>query len=506
MNNSHSIAFDNSPATTDFEDHTVFALLGQFISIILNQSVEQHHQNKNPIEITFLKNSSITKNPELFAYLLDLTILHYKNFKIFSADVFVVFYFFIIFFGIVSNFSIVYAFYKDKTLRTYRNVFIINLTISDILLCSICAPLTLQRYLSINWRYGRALCRLGPFFQQTNTLVSVFSIVTIAIDRWIFILNTGKDNTKKIFLYGSLILIWTLAVVLCLPVYLVTDQINVRLKGMNENLIQLCEERWPLNFDHNMKHMYLILIILIQFVVPVMIVVATNLKICYFLIHMPTFYSSEIYKKSKTNLNANQAINENQQLETTESSSRKNLLSNNSENLAAVVKRHNKTRKFARSKRILLFVCGSFVFCWLPLLILNIYLDFFNMKYIVNEEHLGPIFLTFHLIAMLSSCINPILYGLLNKNFYQSLTAIFFAQVPCIKHKKRAESSFMSEKNLSVRNGNVISLGAGGKNVQHEMKPIRKASTAPNINRLDNNNNNFDRNAELICLNSQSSA
>ena len=61
----------------------------------------------------------------------------------------------IILIGLFSNLLMIYAFYRDKQLRTFRNVFIINLVISDILLSSICAPLTLFRYIETKWTFGR---------------------------------------------------------------------------------------------------------------------------------------------------------------------------------------------------------------------------------------------------------------------------------------------------------------------------------------------------------------
>ena len=57
-----------------------------------------------------------------------------------------------------------------------------------------------KRYIWIDWRLGRLLCKLAPGLQATISLVCVFSIATIAVDRWIFILNTGKNKTKKISL------------------------------------------------------------------------------------------------------------------------------------------------------------------------------------------------------------------------------------------------------------------------------------------------------------------
>jgi len=53
----------------------------------------------------------------------------------------------VIFFGLIGNFVILYAILSNKKMRTARNYFIVNLAISDLLLCSMTMPLTLWEVL-----------------------------------------------------------------------------------------------------------------------------------------------------------------------------------------------------------------------------------------------------------------------------------------------------------------------------------------------------------------------
>ena len=55
----------------------------------------------------------------------------------------IVLYSLVIIFGVIGNFAIVLAFLTNKVMLTTRNIFIANLAISDILLCSFTMPLTL---------------------------------------------------------------------------------------------------------------------------------------------------------------------------------------------------------------------------------------------------------------------------------------------------------------------------------------------------------------------------
>ena len=76
--------------------------------------------------------------------------------------------------GVVTNIAIVYAFLSKKVLNvlttlstnnlikdlmTTRNVFIANLALSDILLCTFTMPLTLVDLLTNHWALGENLVR-----------------------------------------------------------------------------------------------------------------------------------------------------------------------------------------------------------------------------------------------------------------------------------------------------------------------------------------------------------
>ena len=55
----------------------------------------------------------------------------------------IVLYSLVIIFGVIGNFAIILAFLTNKVMLTTRNIFIANLAISDILLCTFTMPLTL---------------------------------------------------------------------------------------------------------------------------------------------------------------------------------------------------------------------------------------------------------------------------------------------------------------------------------------------------------------------------
>ncbi|KAK8390052.1 hypothetical protein O3P69_012933 [Scylla paramamosain] len=88
--------------------------------------------------------------------------------------------------GAAGNSLVVLAVIRKPAMRTARNVFIINLAISDLLLCLVTMPLTLMELLTQYWPLGDTpfVCRLVGTLQATSIFVSTISITAIALDRY----------------------------------------------------------------------------------------------------------------------------------------------------------------------------------------------------------------------------------------------------------------------------------------------------------------------------------
>ena len=50
---------------------------------------------------------------------------------------------------------VIYVVARNPFMRTARNVFIVNLAISDLMLCLITMPLTLVEILYVTWQFGQ---------------------------------------------------------------------------------------------------------------------------------------------------------------------------------------------------------------------------------------------------------------------------------------------------------------------------------------------------------------
>ena len=77
--------------------------------------------------------------------------------------------------------------YKTQTLRRPINYFIVNMAMSDLLYPIFWIPMRLTVFLVESWpggSLGQVLCKLVPFLGNMSVIVSVHSLVLIAVDRF----------------------------------------------------------------------------------------------------------------------------------------------------------------------------------------------------------------------------------------------------------------------------------------------------------------------------------
>ncbi|KAI5727147.1 hypothetical protein M8J76_015006 [Diaphorina citri] len=84
-----------------------------------------------------------------------------------------------IFFG---NFNV-----KDYGVRNATAVFIINLSVSDLMFCCFNLPLAASTFWQRAWTHGHLLCQLFPLLRYGLLAVSLFTVLGITINRYVMI-------------------------------------------------------------------------------------------------------------------------------------------------------------------------------------------------------------------------------------------------------------------------------------------------------------------------------
>ena len=114
-------------------------------------------------------------------------------------------------------FLVVYVVCRKKSMQSVTNLFIMNLALSDILMCLLAVPFTPISFFQEYWILGEFLCHLIPFSLTVSVYVSTLTSLAIAIDRYFVIVHPFKPRMKLgvcILLIG---VIWIVSISISLP-------------------------------------------------------------------------------------------------------------------------------------------------------------------------------------------------------------------------------------------------------------------------------------------------
>ncbi|XP_036317160.1 melanopsin [Pipistrellus kuhlii] len=120
--------------------------------------------------------------------------------------------------GMLGNLTVIYTFCRSRGLRTPANMFIINLAVSDFLMCFTQAPVVFASSLHRRWLFGEAGCEFYAFCGALFGITSMITLTAIALDRYLVItrpLAIGVVSKRRAALV--LLGVWLYALAWSLP-------------------------------------------------------------------------------------------------------------------------------------------------------------------------------------------------------------------------------------------------------------------------------------------------
>lgn len=94
--------------------------------------------------------------------------------------------------GTIGNILTVLAFATDTNLRTRFNVLIVNLAFADILYCTMLQPVSVDSYLHLQWRGGAMWCQMFGLLLFLSNSVSIITLCLIAMSRYLVVAHRTK--------------------------------------------------------------------------------------------------------------------------------------------------------------------------------------------------------------------------------------------------------------------------------------------------------------------------
>ncbi|MEQ2201581.1 Melanopsin-A [Xenoophorus captivus] len=116
--------------------------------------------------------------------------------------------------GMLGNFLVIYAFSRSRSLRTPSNIFIINLAVTDFLMCVTQAPIFFITSMHKHWIFGKKGCELYAFCGALFGICSMMTLMVIAVDRYVVITrplaSLGVMSHKKALCFVAIAWVYSM--------------------------------------------------------------------------------------------------------------------------------------------------------------------------------------------------------------------------------------------------------------------------------------------------------
>lgn len=287
--------------------------------------------------------------------------------------------------SLVGNVLVIIVVFCNKNLRSTFNQLVLNMAVSDLVIPLLSLPIKIAEEAlkppDYKWLVGGSLgtilCKLCFFLADLSPAVSVFSLLIIAVER--FILTVYPVSRFKFtarlnyFLIGGT---WFTSMALTSP-YLYTFR-TITINGHT-----FCYSSWSPAFDDSVQKIYVLVICVVAFVVPFISIIV--------------LYSLMLYK-----LNQNDKTVRKSMLHHQKGSSQR--------------KRRNKTVFY-----ISVSICVAFALLWGPYFSL-IFVHYFILTKPIKEPLVSFVI---NYLAFANSAINPCIYFIFLKSFRKGFENIF---------------------------------------------------------------------------------
>uniref|UniRef100_A0ACB8F951 Uncharacterized protein n=1 Tax=Sphaerodactylus townsendi TaxID=933632 RepID=A0ACB8F951_9SAUR len=175
--------------------------------------------------------------------------------------------------GMVGNYLLVHVILHVKKMHNVTNFLIGNLALSDVAMCTTCIPFTLAYIFEPRgWIFGSSMCYFVYFMQPVTVYVSIFTLATIAVDRYIVIVHPLRRRVSLQLSAYMILFIWILSCCLALPAMAHTYYVKLGQQG-----VMLCEEFW--GDQEHQRQIYAMCLLLITYLFPLLAILVSYIKI-----------------------------------------------------------------------------------------------------------------------------------------------------------------------------------------------------------------------------------
>ncbi|XP_062869868.1 melatonin receptor type 1B-B [Trichomycterus rosablanca] len=303
---------------------------------------------------------------------------------------------------VLGNSLVIISVLRNRKLRNAGNVFVVSLAFADLVVAFYPYPLVLYALFHDGWSLGDTQCKVSGFLMGLSVIGSVFNITAIALNRYCYICHSFAYERLYSFRNTLLLvaLIWMLTVLAILPNFFVGS-------------LSYDARVYSCTFTQTASSSYTVVVVVVHFLVPIAVVTFCYLRIWVLVIR--------VRRKAKKE--------------------------------ERVRVRPSDLRNFVT----MFIVFVLFAICWAPL-------NFIGLVVAVNPEVMAPripewLFVVSYFMAYFNSCLNAIIYGLLNRNFrseYKRIVTSVWLPRLFVSETSRAATDGVRSKPSPARVNNML--------------------------------------------------
>lgn len=296
-----------------------------------------------------------------------------------------------------GNSLVIYVVITNNKMRTPTDVLILNLAVADFLFIIICVPFTAWMYASPLWIFGDAWCKISQYFIYVSACVSIYTLVCMSLARYLAVvhpLSSRPFMTRRNTCFVVLT-IWMIILLGCIPHLLQHGVISYTYNGEER---KACLNIKHQNDEHARK-LFFTMFFSFGYALPLYLMI-----ILYsILLVMLVCRKQQVTTLSKERNLANQ-----------------------------------------RATRMVFVVVFVFMICWLPIQVIFMIQTFGNYTNTVEGIACQ---MAANCLAYFNSCINPLLYTFLSRQFRKSFKRVLCCC--CYRQTEHGSASRMFTQQLS---------------------------------------------------------
>ncbi|XP_033736677.1 QRFP-like peptide receptor [Pecten maximus] len=333
--------------------------------------------------------------------------------------------------GIVGNILVIFSVTRFQRLKTITNTFLVSLASADLLVIIVCVPTKFAAFFTFTWRLGEVMCKGVHYIQNVSAICSVTTLTAMSLERYYAIIHPVR--AKYVCTVGRaqrlICILWVAAFVLACPIIIGREHLEVH--GIHRKATW-CKK----NFQSvGISILYEVFMLMVILIIPVIVMSFAYLNICKELWNIASQQHCPCPSKGElSKANSNDMV--------TITTPRKS-------------KDDNKSKK--QVIKMLVAIIIIFIICWAPLLINNVLVGF-KLLPDLNIDHHKHIREALHIMAYSNSCVNPVVYTFMSRNFKETFKQTLCG---CLRRTRRYRKNTL-EAGTSFHNGKTYNTSING--------------------------------------------